>query len=227
VVTALLVGADGAWSRVRPLVTSAVPEYAGASVVETYLYDADTRHPATAKAVGGGLMVVPEEDKDLFAHRESGGTLHAYVQLTRDQKWFAATDFTDAAAAIARVAGEFDGFAPELTALITESDSPPVLRPHYTLPTGLRWDRVPGVTLLGDAAHLAPPNGDGANLAMADGAGLAKALTARPDAVEAALASYEEAMFRRNAEESSFGEAQLVELFSDENGRADLPAGTP
>ncbi|MCX5206355.1 FAD-dependent monooxygenase [Streptomyces sp. NBC_00237] len=228
VVTRLLVGADGAWSRVRPLVSAAVPEYAGTSFVETYLFDADTRHPATAKAVGAGLMVVPGEDKDLFAHRESGGTLHAYVELTRSQEWFAAVDFTDAATATARIAAEFDDFAPELAALITETDSPPVLRSHHSLPTGLRWDRVPGVTLLGDAAHLAPPNGEGANLAMLDGAELAKALAARPDDVETALSSYEEAMFRRSTEENLFAEAQLGELFSGaDDGRADVPSGRP
>ncbi|MFF4314305.1 FAD-dependent oxidoreductase [Streptomyces sp. NPDC001507] len=218
VATDLLVGADGAWSRVRPLLSAAVPAYTGTSFVETYLYDADTRHPAAARAVGGGAMFALAPGKGIQAHRETGGTLHTYVALRRSQEWFAAAGFTgaagpagpagpaepaDPAGSAARVAAEFDGWAPELTALITDGDTPPVLRPLYTLAAGHRWDRVPGVTLVGDAAHLMIPNGDGANLAMYDGAELGKALAAHPDDTEAALTAYEQAMFRRSAAEAA------------------------
>ncbi|WP_410670895.1 FAD-dependent oxidoreductase [Amycolatopsis sp. cmx-4-68] len=228
VVTGLLVGADGAWSRVRPLLSDATPEYVGEAFVETYLFDADTRHPAAAEAVGGGSMFAngATPDRAINAHRERGDTLHAYVQLTRPLEWFDAIDFTDPAAAAARVAEEFDGWAPELVALITEADTPPVLRPHHALPLGHRWERVPGATLIGDAAHLTVPNGEGANLAMLDGAELGQALVAHPDDVEAALAAYEEAMFVRSATpvdealvlESLFGgdvPPELVELFQE------------
>ncbi|KNB50857.1 FAD-dependent oxidoreductase [Streptomyces caatingaensis] len=199
VVTGLLVGADGAWSRVRPLLSAATPAYTGKSVVETYLFDALTRHPAAARAVGGGAMVVPGPRREIFAHREKDDTLHAYIGITEPQEWFAAIDFADAAAATARIAREFDGWAPQLTALITDGDTAPVLRPLHALPAGHRWDRVPGVTLLGDAAHLAAPNGEGANLAMLDGAELGEALAAHPHDTEAALTAYERAMFPRGA----------------------------
>ncbi|MFD4635337.1 FAD-dependent oxidoreductase [Streptomyces sp. NPDC058284] len=200
VVTRLLVGADGAWSKVRPLLSDTVPAYTGKSVVEIYLFDADTRHVAAAKTVGGGSMIVPTPDKDLFAHREKGDTLHAYVGLSKPEEWFDGIDFSDGAAAAARIAREFEGWAPELVALITDGDTAPILRPLYALPVEHRWDRVPGVTLLGDAAHLSAPNGEGANLAMLDGAELGEALAAHPDDVETALAAYEQAMFPRNAE---------------------------
>ncbi|MGY3682609.1 FAD-dependent oxidoreductase [Streptomyces sp. TE33382] len=201
-VTSLLVGADGAWSRVRPLLSDATPAYVGRSFVETCLHDADTRHPATAKAVGGGTLVAldPEGNgKWLVAHREKGGTLHAYITLAKPQGWFATIDFTDAAVAAARIAEEYDGWAPELTALITAGETAPVLRPLHALPVGHRWERVPGVTLLGDAAHLATPNGEGAGLAMQDGAELGAALAAHPDDIRIALAEYEQAMFPRSA----------------------------
>ncbi|WP_458086727.1 FAD-dependent oxidoreductase [Streptomyces malaysiensis] len=215
VVTSLLVGADGAWSRVRPLLSDATPEYAGTSSVETYLFDADTRHPASAKAVGGGSMFALAPGKGILAHRESGGTLHTYVALSRPQDWFAAIDFTDSAAATARIAREFDGWAPELTALITDGETAPVPRPYNALPVEHRWERVPGVTLLGDAAHLAIPNGEGANLAMLDGAELGKAIAAHPDDIETGFAEYEKALFPRSAEVVAEGNLLQQRLFDD------------
>jgi 2-polyprenyl-6-methoxyphenol hydroxylase-like FAD-dependent oxidoreductase len=198
VTAGLLVGADGAWSKIRPLLSDATPEYVGATFIETYLYDADERHPATAAAVGGGGMFALTPGKGIAVHREAGGILHTYVELIRPAEWIAGIDFTDAAAATARIAAEFDGWAPALTALITDGETAPVPRMIYTLPDGHRWDRVPGVTLLGDAAHLMPPSGDGANLAMLDGAELGRAIAAHPDDAEAALGAYEGAMFPRS-----------------------------
>ncbi|MEU9272949.1 NAD(P)/FAD-dependent oxidoreductase [Streptomyces sp. NPDC048251] len=199
VVADLLVGADGAWSRVRPLLSRAVPEYFGVCSVETFLFNAGTRHPASAEVVGAGSLFALAPGRGLLAHQEGGGTLHTYAQVKKPQGWFARLDATDAAALTARVAKEFDGWAPELTALITDSDTPPALRPIFTLPAGHRWDRVPGVTLLGDAAHLRAPNGEGANLAMQDGAELGRALAAHPGDAETALAAHEQGMFARAA----------------------------
>ncbi|MBE8518620.1 FAD-dependent monooxygenase [Amycolatopsis sp. H6(2020)] len=210
--TSLLVGADGAWSKVRPLLSGAVPEYVGVSVVETFLFDGDARHPAAAKVVGAGALYALAPGKGLVAHREGGGTLHTYAQLYKPQDWLAGAD---AATVTAQAAEEFAGWAPELTALITESDTPPVLRRLCTLPAGHRWDRVPGVTLLGDAAHLMPPNGEGANLAMLDGAELGQALAAHPGDVETALAEYEQAMFARAAAEAADEDVYAI-MFGDD-----------
>jgi len=202
VLTSLLIGADGAWSRVRPLLSDATPEYVGVTSVECFLFDGDTRHRATAEAVGAGSLFALAPGKGFLAYRERGGTLHTYAQLRTPPNWLADTDVADGAAVSARVVAEFDGWAPELTALITDSDTAPVIRPLHTLPVGHRWARVPGVTLIGDAAHLAPPNGEGANTAMQDGAELGQAIAAHPDDVEVALAEYERAMFPRAAAEA-------------------------
>jgi 2-polyprenyl-6-methoxyphenol hydroxylase-like FAD-dependent oxidoreductase len=198
VTTSLLVGADGAWSKIRPLLSDAKPDYVGTTFIETYLHDADERHSAAAEAVGGGAMLALAPGKGIVAHREAGSVLHTYVELKCPAEWIAGIDFTDGSAATARVAAEFDGWALALTSLITDGDTPPVPRTIHALPNGHRWDRVPGVTLLGDAAHLTPPAGEGANLAMFDGAELGQAIAAHPDDVEAALTAYEEALFPRS-----------------------------
>jgi 2-polyprenyl-6-methoxyphenol hydroxylase-like FAD-dependent oxidoreductase len=196
----LLIGADGAWSRVRPLLSDVTPQYLGFTSVEYFLFDSGARHRAAAEAVGAGSLFALAPGKGFLAYREGDGTLHTYVQLKVAEDWLADTGAADGASASARVAAEFDGWAPELTALITDSDTAPVVRRLYTLPAGHRWARVPGVTLIGDAAHLAPPNGEGANLAMLDGAELGQAIAAHPGDVEGALAEYGRAMFPRAAE---------------------------
>ncbi|MFJ5848300.1 FAD-dependent oxidoreductase [Streptomyces sp. NPDC092903] len=199
--TSLLVGADGAWSRVRPVLSDATPTYAGVTSVETFLSDADARHAAAAEAVGAGSLFALAPGKGFLAMREADGSLHSYAQLVKPLDWPSDdTNAADAAALTARVVAEFEGWAPQLTALLTDSDTAPLLRRIHTLPVGHRWDPTPGITLLGDAAHLAPPNGEGANLAMLDGAELGRAVARNPDDIEKALSEYEQAMFARAVE---------------------------
>lgn len=211
----LVVGADGAWSKVRPLLSTATPAYAGLSFVETWLHDCDNRHAASARAVGSGAMYALAPGKGIMAHREPNGVLHTYVALQKPEAWFSRIDFSRPAEAAARIADEFIGWAPELRALITDGDVPAVLRPIQTLPAGHRWDRVPGVTLLGDAAHLMPPSGEGANLAMLDGAELARVIVEHPGNLDAALAAYEAVLFERSAIAAIEAQESLVTLFGD------------
>jgi len=211
----LLVGADGAWSRIRPLLSSAQPAYTGFTFIETWLRDADVRHAAAAQAVGAGMLMVPAPGRAIFAHREPDGVLHAYLVLEKSQDWIAGIDCADRPAALERIAAEFDGWAPALLALVRGSDTDPVPRLIHALPVGHRWDRVPGVTLLGDAAHLMPPSGDGANLALFDGAELGRAIAGHPGDIEAALGVYEEAMFARSAGIAVEAQAMLGTMFGE------------
>jgi 2-polyprenyl-6-methoxyphenol hydroxylase-like FAD-dependent oxidoreductase len=217
VTTSLLAGADGAWSRIRPLLSDAEPGYAGTTFIETYLHDADERHPAAAKAVGDGALFALAPGQGILGHRERGGVLHAYVALSKPPEWMAGLDSADPATVRAQVAAEFSGWAPELTALITDSESTPVLRAIYALPIGHRWDRAAGVTLLGDAAHLMSPfAGEGANLAMFDGSELGKAIAAHPGDTEAALAEYEQALFPRSAEFAAESDQNQKLMFGED-----------
>ncbi|AEV82914.1 FAD-dependent oxidoreductase [Actinoplanes sp. SE50] len=214
--TDLLVGADGAWSRVRPLLSGAQPSYTGMSFVELDLLDADVRHPGPARTVGDGMLFALGPGQGFLAHRETDGSLHVYVALRKPAEWIDGIDWADTARAKALLTGEFPGWAPELHALITEADGPLVPRTIHALPTGHRWQRVPGVTLLGDAAHVMSPfAGEGANLAMLDGASLGEAIAAHPGDLDKALASYEGELFPRSAAAAAETARNLVLCFDD------------
>ncbi|MDG4834801.1 NAD(P)/FAD-dependent oxidoreductase [Solwaraspora sp. WMMD1047] len=228
VTTEILVGAEGTWSRVRALLSDEKPTYAGMSYIDTYLHDVDNRHPDAAKAVGDGAMYALIPGKGFLAHRETNNIIHTYVVLNRPIEWFADIDFADADATKTRIAAEFEGWAPELTALITDADTTPILRSIHQLPDHHRWPRTPGVTLLGDAAHVTVPGGEGANIAMLDGAELGEAIAAHPGDVETAFAVYEEVMFARSEAEAVAAHETIDLILGDgaPNGLVNLFNGT-
>lgn len=204
----IVVGADGSWSKVRPLLTPAKPGYSGTCFIEIALQDSR----ANVAEIGGGTLMAVAPGKGIIAHRYAGGHVRGYVALSKPEEWMRSIDFGDPAAGLRRLAGEFDGWSPLLTAFVTQSDAEPWLRPIHALPVGLKWDRVPGVTLVGDAAHLMSPfAGEGANLAMYDGADLATELVEQSD-VEAALTAYEERLFLRSGDAAGRS-AKNLEIF--------------
>ncbi|MFF7979896.1 FAD-dependent oxidoreductase [Streptomyces sp. NPDC007901] len=200
--TDLVVGADGAWSRVRRMLTDAVPLYTGVTFVETGLNDVDSRHPALAALTGNGTMMALDDNLGFIAQRNSGGHIRVYVGMRTPQDWHrqAGVDLTDPAAVRDGLLHRFAGWSPALRGFITDTDTGYTNRPLFALPVPHTWEPSPGVTLLGDAAHLMSPfSGMGANLAMRDGADLAQALTEHAT-IDDAVTAYEKILIPRSVE---------------------------
>jgi 2-polyprenyl-6-methoxyphenol hydroxylase-like FAD-dependent oxidoreductase len=106
----------------------------------------------------------------------------------------------------------FEGWAPALVHLIDVGDLIGI-RPMYALPIGHHWTSRPGLTLLGDAAHLMSPfSGEGVNLALADAVDLADALTSGEG--WPAIERYEAAMVARATPAAEGAAAGLNAAFS-------------
>jgi 2-polyprenyl-6-methoxyphenol hydroxylase-like FAD-dependent oxidoreductase len=217
----LVVGADGAWSRVRPLVSQASPEYSGVTFVELGIDDADVSYPELARIVGRGLMFALGDSKALIGHRDANAHLGIYAAMRVPEDWVETSglDWSSSDAMRASLAAYFNGWSKELLELIRKADGcggRVVPRPIYALPVGHRWENRPGVTLLGDAAHLMSPfGGDGANLAMHDAADLALGLVREED-WKTAVRGYEAATFARAEEAAAGARDGIDETFSED-----------
>ncbi|WP_331748003.1 FAD-dependent monooxygenase (plasmid) [Streptomyces sp. NBC_00984] len=215
----LVVGADGAWSRVRPAVSSATPHYTGVTYVETSLDDIDTRHPDLARLVGDGSVAVYGVNRALVAQRNSGGHVKVYAQFRAPLDWHTNLDLADVEAVRSSLLALFDGWAAPVLDLLRHGTAF-VHRPLYVLPVSHTWTHVFGVTLLGDAAHLMPPLGAGANLAMLEGAELAESIATGPEDLDEAVRAFEEQMWARASRWAKITTAGLERLVSPDPSEA-------
>ena len=209
----LVVGADGAWSQTRPAVSPVTPHYTGVTSVETSLDDVDTRHPDLARLVGAGSVAVYGVNRSLVAQRNSGGHVKVYAKFRAPLTWHAELDLADAEAVRSSLLALFDGWATPVLDLLRHGAAF-VHRPFYVLPLPHTWAHVAGVTLLGDAAHLMPPLGAGANLAMLEGAELAESIVTGPANLDAAVRTFEEKMWARADRWAKITTAGLERLVS-------------
>ncbi|WP_069869811.1 FAD-dependent oxidoreductase [Streptomyces malaysiensis] len=213
----LVIGADGAWSKVRPLVSDAAPQHLGVCFLDARFDEVDSRHPEVAGIVGAGHMFSNDNDgRAVILQRNGDGVVRGYIAFRAVPDWHvgAGVDLTDRESIRSYLAREFGHWSAAMRALIVRNDGDYVPRSFWALPAPLTWEHVPGVTLIGDAAHLmAPFGGHGANLAMLDGAELAHAVS-RATGLDEAVAQYESGMFARSGGLAVSSNEALVRFFA-------------
>lgn len=215
----LVIGADGAFSRVRRAVSPATPAYTGVSFLEAWFDDVDNRHPEIADLVGPGGAHAADGERAVFAQRNGGDHIRVYLIQRVPVDWIRASGLTppDTDGIRALLLERYAHWSPLMRRMITDNDGPYVDRPILALPVPHTWAHHPTVTLLGDAAHLMPPLGVGVNLAMLDASELALAL-AEAATVDDAVRAYEATMLPRATETAKLLDGGAEGLLDIEDG---------
>lgn len=173
--------------------------YTGESYIELGIDDVDLRHPAVPRLIGPGTMPAVTGERGLVAQRNARSHIRVYAVLRISTEELAASGIEEEHPGLARtrLLELFADWHPDLLEIIEVCNDSIAIRSLYMLPVGHRWETVPGVTLIGDAAHLMPPTaGQGVNQAMQDAMELAEAL-GRSATFEEAIRVYEQPMFER------------------------------
>ncbi|KAM0106096.1 hypothetical protein ACP6JB_008249 [Aspergillus fumigatus] len=225
----LVVGADGAWSAVRALLMDIRPHYAGLQSITLTVENISTRYPQLAALIGRGGFSSLGLRNGVMTQRGPRDSARVYVFFT------AADGFTGEGKRAASVTkeqllsdeallGRFGDSVKELVAVGVACDKTADLpegvvevKPLYMLPVGAAWAHKPGVTIVGDAAHLMCPwAGEGVNLAMCDALMLAKVTV--KTALDPLLRQFEEDMVTRAKEKAEETVSNGQMMFGDDGG---------
>jgi 2-polyprenyl-6-methoxyphenol hydroxylase-like FAD-dependent oxidoreductase len=198
VLTDVAIGADGANSRLRELVTSIRPQYVGVTLVEGLVYAAEDAVPELWSLLAGAALIALGNERTLGMGTKPDGSILFYAGLksdgSEDKQRLEEADSPDKR--VAWFHDNFEGWS-ELWAPLFSKAASMVWRPLLVCPSDQVWEPKPNVTLIGDAAHVMPPYaGEGVNMAMLDALILSRQLLGEAD-LASAIATYEAEMFAR------------------------------
>lgn len=200
----LVIGADGAWSKVRANLTTTKPIYDNMQYLVATIRNATANFPHLADLVGKGSFSCLGDHHGIMTQRGAQDSIRVMVAIQSEDEHYAATKgFADKDATAAgnmllgddSLLGLWGDNIKDLvrTACAEEASDHPgeatFARPLYRLPTDLTWQTKASCTVIGDAAHVMGPwAGEGVNLALRDSMllveGIARIYKNGPDAFQ-------------------------------------------
>ncbi|OOQ61912.1 FAD-dependent oxidoreductase [Mucilaginibacter pedocola] len=198
----IVIGSDGYRSQIRPYVTDVKAKYSGATIIQGEIDHPETACPEMYELVDQANLMAMGAGATIAVQPRGDGGLTFYVASMYPENWGATSgiDFNDAEAVHSYLADRFKDWSPVFFSLL-EACGQFVLRPLNYFPIDQRWETKANLTLIGDAAHLMPPNGEGVNLAMLDALDLSECLTdPKFSELQEAISAYEKIMFERSAD---------------------------
>ncbi|KAF6834917.1 monooxygenase FAD-binding protein [Colletotrichum plurivorum] len=206
----LVVGADGAWSKVRQLLAPDVtPSWTKIGMYNMSIPNAAETTPDLYKRVNRGSIFANSYGKRITIQQMGDGSLDVYASVVSDdENWSSPEvcghDPCDLGAVKKALLGQYHDWSPELTEAIAKAEGGCAPRSLYMLPVGFRWPHRRGATVIGDAAHLMTPYaGEGVNVALEDALRLAGAIIdavgkgGAPEVLDANISKFESEMFPR------------------------------
>ncbi|SDF25053.1 2-polyprenyl-6-methoxyphenol hydroxylase [Mucilaginibacter pineti] len=200
----IVIGADGANSKIRKYVTPIKPFYTGVTVLIGNIPFSEKNAPTLHELLKGGKVMALGASKTISLSEKGDGSLDFYIGYHKDENWSVTSgiDFNDNAQVLNWFKDEFAGWNSDWHELFATEGVMFIPRPLYCMPLDQTWDAQPNITIIGDAAHLMPPYaGEGVNMAMLDALQLSESLSDnRFTSLRSAIANYEKQMFVRFSE---------------------------
>jgi len=217
----VVIGADGANSKIRPFVTKIQSSYAGSTIVQGNVEDAKTKAPRMYDLLKGGKIYAHSEGKYLHVSAKGDGSIDFYISSRVDENWAKDNNyiFSDSSQLNQWFKTTFAQWNAIWFELFENVDLPMLIRPQYCIPVDQTWEAQPNITILGDAAHIMAPSGEGVNLAMLDALELSECLTNEKfDDLQNAIAAYENSMRQRASIEAATS-SEMIEWMHAENAQ--------
>ena len=142
----------------REKVTPAKPQYSGLHYLTTSIKPENPFHSSAVSLVGQGNYMAVGDGKQIAAQKLGDGSYYIAVGLRLPERWSSENAALLEDPSALRQSLLHDHFVdwPQVhTDLIKHSEGHFRAWPLYAMPTeSLSWQAVPGITLIGDAAHV-------------------------------------------------------------------------